>query len=281
MLVDWSRESIMRHARRDAFTLIELLVVIAIIAILVAILLPAIGKARETGRTVICTSNVKQIMLAFSSYATDYKVIPGMYWQGNPQNMDWSGRNNALYTSNPNAYSHPIQSSVMYDYISGADQVLTCPSARRQANNFYDYTAIIRFAGARFDKEWRMTYPKNPLNPAAGVESFRAVPLLIEEHDEFYNRPVDDGSFANLDQFSTRHNARTSGSDGGGRGGACNIGYMDASAGLFRPPTGTNDRAEEAADLTANHLRLIKARGTNFAIGSSSAQEFGWYNRAR
>jgi len=54
-----------------AFTLIELLVVIAIIAILMAILMPTLNRAREQGRRVSCLSNLKQLMLVWNMYAED------------------------------------------------------------------------------------------------------------------------------------------------------------------------------------------------------------------
>ncbi|MEN6641012.1 MAG: DUF1559 domain-containing protein [Armatimonadia bacterium] len=97
---------------RRGFTLIELLVVIAIIAILAAILFPVFAKAREKARQSSCLSNVKQLGLAFLSYAQDYdETLPSQ------------GSNGAAFDWYPHRWYQVID-----PYIKN-QQILRCPSS--------------------------------------------------------------------------------------------------------------------------------------------------------
>ena len=90
-----------RPPRPTAFTLIELLVVIAIIALLIGILLPALGRAREAGKTTVCLSGQRNLAAAFVMYASDNDDGVVSSWTNrdpNPNNgmdhswVDWPTR---------------------------------------------------------------------------------------------------------------------------------------------------------------------------------------------
>lgn len=107
-------------AKRKGFTLIELLVVIAIIAILAAMLLPALSRARENARKSVCMSNLKQIGTAVLMYAQDWECTP------QPYPTSWGYRIFGYYDG---AYQPGGLGRLVPDYIStGGLNVFNCPS---------------------------------------------------------------------------------------------------------------------------------------------------------
>ena len=147
-------------AREDprAFTLIELLVVIAIIALLIGILLPSLGAARESARTTVCRSNTRQVAIAMTTFALDNdgrlphggaQVVGEI--NGEEIRSAWFGWFDppSAQTSDDGAF-YP-ERGIMSDYL-GREDVGGCPTARNETRSEFgpvDYAYNIQYLGGQ------------------------------------------------------------------------------------------------------------------------------------
>lgn len=121
-----------RKLRRFGFTLIELLVVIAIIAILAALLLPVLTKARERAQGALCLSNTKQLALAWELYADEHdQSLPyniGMNGSSFRTPLNWVNNVMTWDLSSDNTNAATITGASLGPYISGATCIFHCPA---------------------------------------------------------------------------------------------------------------------------------------------------------
>lgn len=112
-------------SKRNAFTLIELLVVISIIAILMAILMPALNRVREQGKRTVCLSNLKQMSLAWNLYADENnnRIVNG----NTSNNNAW-----VLYSSGDTEAEQlrDIERGSLYSYCPNK-KLYKCPTGER------------------------------------------------------------------------------------------------------------------------------------------------------
>jgi prepilin-type N-terminal cleavage/methylation domain-containing protein/prepilin-type processing-associated H-X9-DG protein len=184
-----------RHRVGRGFTLVELLVVIGIIAVLIAVLLPALNRAREQSKKVQCLSNLRQLGLAFVMYCNENKMaLPAPGSGGNVLEEDWVHWQN----------TRDFKNSRIWKYISkSGEAVLHCPSDTEEfrklnPSNPYRFSYVVNNKMTSFN----LSVIIPPIAGKLTAVRNSVEKVLLYEEDE---RTLDDGS-AKIDGVSGNPN---------------------------------------------------------------------------
>jgi prepilin-type N-terminal cleavage/methylation domain-containing protein len=198
--------------RPGGFTLIELLVVIAIIAILAAMLLPALTRAKEQGQGAQCLSNIRQLTFAWESYADDNRGV-FVYNNSNPNPIDapnppityiqsWiNGSESWTPNTTDNINTIFIIKALLGPYVAKNYRVVHCPADIYDcsvSNRMYPRLRSISmngFVGANigWENNWQTYIKLSDLSQPGPANLF----LFIDEHPDSIN----DGWYMYADAF--------------------------------------------------------------------------------
>jgi prepilin-type N-terminal cleavage/methylation domain-containing protein len=260
-----------RRRRSRAFTLVELLVVIGIIAVLIAILMPSLSRARDQARGVQCSSNMRQLIIAAHMFAQDHKgrlpgnhddALDGAYPNKDPEKRSWLSGDfvNEVYT-----LANAPETGTLFRYVKDP-RLYLCPSRDQHGgktsggsytNARFDYSAVKCLQGARLSSvpnqaEYRYTGRTTTVS--------LPTPYFVEETSYRIVSQNIDGGWSNVDEHSDHH-----------RGGSY-YAALDGSVHFFIPRRKKSDLAE-AYQWTAKS----PTRGT-VTLATYVGTAWGWFD---
>jgi len=172
-----------KHTQRG-FTLIELLVVIAIIAILMAILMPALKRVKEQARDISCRSNVKQVGLVIFMYLQENEFKMPQVWR--TDHYYWCNGNHWRHSDG--TYYKPTEDNSYWGtafkaYVTETD-IFGCPSLRRN----HDMEVATKLYGDDFVEFYDSAYGLNAYLDRENVNSIKNQAEVIVAHDHMEPR---------------------------------------------------------------------------------------------
>ena len=264
---------------QSGFTLIELLVVISIIALLIGILLPALGAAREAAKDLQCRNQLRQTMLAFAVFGNDHKNrLPGGYpkpwYEDDPGKLPWLG---------DEVWDQATWEGTIVPYLGSrevAKNLYRCPSLEEGvrgsgegSNGMFDYAGLLVFAGA--DRDLIPLQAQRPLErgsvvpipgtpvPTTTLTEFVPTPILVEEDPKFaINKGFIEPGHSTWDRLGTWH-----------RGRGSNYGGVDSSV--------THVSFDQEITPTIIYWAAQSPGGQLVALTSQTAGKFGGWDDLR